>query len=210
MKNVICKKSAGDSGISTMAFSVVTLFMMVVIMLYSFNEVELTFLRTAFSDGVDIVCLSTIVPDMEQVAEDVKNSVTFDPNNGFTLGGDYEGTDFNVDIKIDTDASYERFLDLLQTNLVEVVDNVDVTNVVVEELVLYCIKGEDVEEYIYDKEGNCNLIVHQNQKGTYTSPNGVNVENTSVYVRLSFTYKDVFGITHRGLTSENYKAVRIK
>lgn len=211
MKNVLLKKSSGDNGIGTMIFSVVTLFMMIVIMMYSFHEVETTFITNALRDGVDIVCLSTVIPDMDEIVDDVKDSVTFDPNNGFGFGGiTTPDGGLDVDIVVDRQATYERFQFLFEENVVKVVGNVDVSDLKVEELILYCIEGDDVSEYVYDSNGSCTVIPHPDGKGTLTSPNGVCVDDTSVYVRFTFTYKDVFGIKHAGLESENYKAVRIK
>ena len=210
MKQVLLKKSSGDVGVGSMITTTALMLIMIALMKYSFHKVEMTFIKTALRDGVDIVCLSTVIPDMDELVEDVKDSIVFDPNNGFSFNGSSSELESGVDIIVDTEASYNRFYELLEMNVINVVDNVDVSDVCVNVLTIYCVNGNDIDEYCFTEEGRCNVIKHPNMKGDMDSPNGVTITNTSVYVELDFTYKDVFGTKHEGLSVENYKAVSIK
>lgn len=219
MKGLL-KKSSADTGVGSMLLSLVTLIIMLVLMLFSFGEVEISLIAVTFRDGMDIVCLSSVVPDVDAMRESAKDAVGFDPDNGFGIGVGPDGDD-GLYFIIEEDRSYERFLDIFNTNVVDTVEVLDVSDIVVEEVILYTVYGEDVNEYSFDSSGNCVEKVYPDAYGKMYAPNYVPtgreeddddhaIKYTSVYARISFTYTDAFGIEHTGLSVDNFKSIRFK
>ena len=207
----LIKKSSADTGIGVMLMSIVTVLLMLVLMMYSFNMIKLSLLKVSIRDGLDIVCLSSVVPDIEAMKESTMDSVGFNPDSGFGIGIGNSGTD-SLDFIIDEEGSFERFTEILNKNVIDVVSSDGVSDIRVEEVIFYTIEGDNITEHVFSDSGVCSDTVNVGN-GTLAevySPNGVEVKNVGVYTRISFNYTDIFGFEHTGLSAENYKAVRLQ
>lgn len=204
----LTKKSSADSGVSIMLISIFIMLTMIVIMMFSFNGVKISLLKVSLRDGMDIVCLSSVMPDIEAMKESSKDSVGFNPENGFGIGVGNSGTD-SLYFMIDEDGSYDRFSEILECNVEEVVKSNGVSNLKIENVIFYTIEDENVTEHFFDRNGICSAKV-VGKVGEVFSPNGIEVRNVSVYAKVSFEYTDVFGFKHTGLSAENYKAARLQ
>lgn len=60
--------------------------------------------------------------------------------------------------------------------------------------IIYNVRDQDVEIYTYDENGSVTHQVISNGLGTVTSPNGIIIENTSIYSRIGFPVEAIWGI----------------
>ena len=207
MKNLFLKKSNADTGIGIMGISLITLILMLVFMLYSFQENELSVLAYTMRDGMDVVCLSAIIPDEQAMKDSMKDAVEFNPDNGFEVGIGSASAD-NFDLIIKKEESYSRFKQIFASNIASEASVLSISDIVINEVIFFTISGNDVIRYTYNSMGKCSTKVHRDGLGSVTSPNGILIDDATVYAKVTFSYTDHFGFKHKNLSVQNCKAAR--
>ena len=89
---------------------------------------------------------------------------------------------------------YDIFKDLLRQelgltdSLTAVKGSVPVVNgnIQVEDFVVYSVNGSDVTVYDFDETGAYVTVVHPGQKGILTLPNGIAVQESSLFAKIRF------------------------
>lgn len=75
-------------------------------------------------------------------------------------------------------------------------DNKFYSSIEISSFIVYNIKDTDVYEYMYDLNGNYTLTVHPDAKGTFQTPNGFIVNESSVYAKIKVMLNDFYGVDY--------------
>lgn len=99
------------------------------------------------------------------------------------------------------DAAYELYREALKQNLGLGDDwrhrNQDLISspIQVQQYIIYNVRKKDVEVYSFDKDGNCSSWIEYEGLGRVYTPEGIQVQSTSVYSRVGFEVKGFLGVS---------------
>lgn len=136
----------------------------------------------------------------------IENALKVSALSGLLYDLNIYGTSHKI-IITDSERSYNEFLTSLKTNLKlndslnpNSIENYIKSQVNIEKYIIYNVDGNNVEVITKGDIGE-SQIVYTNQLGNIKTPEGITVENTSIYVQIKFTVE---------IMGENIEAVEYK
>ena len=192
---LLSKKEEGS-----ITYSVFTLFFMSMVILYMFANIymrEAQSIRKQYDNALTLSVLSANVCDKtsmftydESLLQTENEFIAYDIQNDFTITEPFINackSAYKCAKKNFTNAlkSYMKLNDSLESNIPMVKE------VQIQQFVIYNVLGENVYEVIESSGGELLVHCYENEKGSFTTPNGAVVAACGVYANIKVTLKGI-------------------
>ena len=192
---LLSKKEEGS-----ITYSVFTLFFMSMVILYMFANIymrEAQSIRKHYDNALTLSVLSANICDKtsmytydESLLQTENDFISYDIQSDFTITESFMNackSAYRCAKKNFTNAlkSYMKLNDSLESNLPMVKE------IQIQQFVIYNVFGENVYEVVENSGGDLLVHCYENEKGSFTTPNGAVVAASGVYANIKVTLNGI-------------------
>ena len=210
---LIIRKDPGDMGIGTMLMVIAFLLLGLILIAYVLQLRELRLVKNLLTDGLELTSLAAAVPDDTAMEAEQSGFYYYDEASE-CYRVSTAGTDSARPV-LDEELTYRNFLELFSENLAcgegmltDASGNSRLYSWRLETLIIYNVTDEETAEAVYDETGLVERRIHVRSVGEAMAPDGSEVTETTIFCRIGFSYRDLLGKAHDGLSMEQLSAVR--